>query len=326
MSAARYAARKLAEGAFTVFIGITLAFFLFRLMPGDPTAAFLDIRLTPEAKMQLIRDFGLDRPLWEQYLLFLKNLARGNLGISFAYRMPVSRLVFGPKLFNTIVLMGLGMIISAALSTYLGMLAGWRRGSKLDRFLMGFSYAATSAPIFWIGLLLLMVFAGYLGVLPASGTSSAEMEGASLLARLLDYLWHLAGPLTVIVIYFMPSYLLYVRSSVINLLGEDFVVALKAKGVSEKLIVYKHLLRHALTTVVTLAALQSPLLISGAIITETVFGWNGIGLLLYEAVLKADYPVVQAIFILTIVVVVIANMLADIVNSYLDPRIRLGRR
>jgi len=314
------------EAVLTIFIGVTLAFFLFRLLPGDPTAVFLDMRLPPEAKLQLIRDFGLDKPLWEQYILFLSNILRGDFGISFAYRMPVSELIFGPKLINTLVLMGLGIVVSALISTYLGIMIGWKRGSFFDRVVTGLSYTATSAPIFWIGLLILLVFAGYLGLIPVSGTTSFYAEEVSLLWYVLDYAWHLIGPLTVIIIYFVPSYLLYVRSVVINLLGEDFVIALKAKGFKERVILFKHVLRHVLTTVVTLTALQSPLLISGAIITETVFGWNGLGLLLYDSVLKADYPVVQAIFILTIIVVVIANMLADIINSYIDPRIKLGMK
>ncbi|RLG85704.1 MAG: ABC transporter permease [Thermoprotei archaeon] len=329
MSLARFIARKFFESALTVFIGVTVAFFLFRLLPGDPTAAFLDIRLTPEAKMRLIEEFGLNKPLWEQYFIFIANLLRGNLGLSFVYSgMPVSKLIFGPKLFNTVVLMGLGMVISATIATFLGLLMGWRRGSRFDRVATSVSYAATSAPIFWIGLLILLVFAGYLRVIPASGTVSVELIEADPFTRFVDYLWHLAGPLTVIVIYFLPSYLLYVRNTIVGILGEDFITVLKAKGLRDRTIMFGHLLRYALLTVVTLLALQSPLLVSGAIITETVFGWNGIGLLLYNSVLKSDYPVIQGIFILTIVVVVIANLLADIAAAFIDPRIRLegGRR
>ncbi|RLG77427.1 MAG: ABC transporter permease [Thermoprotei archaeon] len=329
MSLARFIAKKFFESAITVFIGVTVAFFLFRLLPGDPTAAFLDIRLSPEAKLKLIEEFGLNKPLWEQYFVFLANLLKGNLGLSFVYQgTPVTKLIFGPKLVNTVVLMGLGMFISALIATFLGLIVGWNRGSKLDRITTSVSYMATSAPIFWIGLLILLIFAGYLKLIPASGTVSVELIEADPLTRLADYLWHLVGPLIVIVIYFLPSYLLYVRNTVVGILGEDFIMVLKAKGLKDRAILFGHLLRFAMLTVVTLLALQSPLLVSGAIITETVFGWNGIGLLLYNSVLKSDYPVIQGIFILTIVVVVVANLLADIIHALIDPRIRFegGRR
>jgi len=325
MSIARYVAKKVSEAVATVFIAITVAFFLFRLLPGDPTAVFLDIRLSPEAKLALIKQFGLDKPLYEQYILFLSNLLQGNLGISFVYRgTPVSKIIFGPKLFNTVVLMGSGMLLGAFISSVIGLLAGWKRGSKFDRVVTTISYVGTSAPIFWIGLLILLVLGSYLRLIPMSGTISTEAIHADPLTKFFNYLWHLVGPLTVIVIYFLPLYLLYVRNTVMSLLGEDFIMVLKAKGLPDRIIIFKHILRYALITIITLLAVHSPLLVTGAIITETIFGWNGIGLLLYDSVLKSDYPVVQGVFILTIVIVVIANLLADIAYAFLDPRIRYG--
>ncbi len=325
MSLTRYIAKKLVEAILTIFIGITAAFFLFRLLPGDPTAVFLDIRLTPEAKQALIRQFGLDKPLWEQYILFLINVFQGNLGISFAYiGTPVSKLIFGPKLFNTIVLMATSMILGAFIASILGLLAGWKRGSLFDRLVTSLSYLSTSAPIFWIGLLILLFLCGYLGLIPVGGTISVEAIHADPLTKIKDYLWHMIGPLIVLILFFLPLYLLYVRNAVVTMHGEDFIFVLKAKGLPDKHILFKHIARFALITIVTLLAVHSPLLVSGAIITETVFSWNGMGLLLYESVLKSDYPVIQGIFILTIIVVVIANLLADIAYAFLDPRIRRG--
>jgi len=327
MSLGRYFAKKLVEGTITVFVGITLAFFLFRLLPGDPTAVFLDIRLSPEAKQVLIREFGLDKPLHEQYLIFVANLLRGNLGLSFVYRgTPVSKIIFGPKLFNTLILMGSGMLLGALVASTLGLLAGWKRGSPFDRAITSVSFIGTSIPIFWVGLLVLLILGSYFKLIPMSGTISLEAIQADPLTRALDYLWHLAGPLLVITIWFLPTYLLYVRNTVVTLLGEDFIMVLKAKGLPDKVIVFKHILRHAMITIVTLMAVQSPLLVTGAIITETVFGWNGIGLLLYDSVLKSDYPVIQGVFILTIIIVVIMNLLADVAYAILDPRIRLTGR
>jgi len=325
MSIARYIVKKIAEAGLTVFIAITVAFFLFRLLPGDPTAAFIDIRLSPEAKLILIKQFGLDRPWHEQYVLFISNLLQGNLGISFVYRgTPVSKIIFGPKLFNTLVLMGTGMFLGAFISSFIGLLAGWKRGTRFDRTIVSASYIGTSAPIFWIGLLVLLILGSYFRLIPMSGTISTEVIHADPLTRFIDYLWHLAGPLMVIIVYFLPIYLLYVRNTVVSLLGEDFITVLKAKGLPDSVILFKHLVRYAMITVVTLLAVQSPLLVTGAIITETIFGWNGIGLLLYNSVLKSDYPVIQGVFILTIVIVVVANLLADIAYAFLDPRIRYG--
>ncbi len=324
MGVAKYLVRKGIEAFITIFIGLTVAFFLFRLLPGDPTAVYLDIRLTPEAKKELMKTFGLDKPLYEQYIIFLINFLHGNLGLSFVYHgTPVSQVIFGPRLFNTIILMGSSMFIAAIIATFMGLIAGWKRGSIFDRISITLSYMGASAPVFWVGLLILLFLGSYYGLIPISGTISTEVIHASLPVRIANYLWHMIGPLLTLIIYFIPTYMLYVRNDVVSLLGEDFITTLIAKGLSEKLIVFKHLMRYVLITVVTLLAVQSPLLVTGAILTETVFGWNGIGLLLYNSVLSSDYPVVQGIFIITIIVVVLANLLADVVYAILDPRVKL---
>jgi len=319
----RYLLRKVIEALVTIFIGITVAFFLFRFLPGDPTAIYLDVRLTPEAKQALLETFGLNKPLYEQYVIFLINLLKGNWGDSFAYYgTPVSQIIFGPKLVNTIILMGTSMILGAIISTFLGIYAGWKRESYIDKVIIITSYTGASAPIFWVSLLILLVLGGYLSWIPISGTISIDVMHQDILKVTANYLWHMVGPLLTLIIYFIPIYMLYVRNHVVSLLGEDFMTVLRAKGLSDRLILFKHILRYALVTVVTLFAVQSPLLISGAIITETIFGWNGLGLLLYNSVLASDYPVIQGIFVLTIIVVVIVNMLADIMYGILDPRVK----
>ncbi len=323
MSFTRYLIKKVVEAVFTIYIGVTVAFFLFRLLPGDPTAIYMDIRLTPEAKQALLETFGLDKPLLEQYFIFLGNILQNNWGISFVYQgTPVSKLIFGPMLFNTLILMGTSMFLGAILSTLIGIYSGWRRNSRFDKATIFVSYMAASSPVFWVGLLILLVFSRYLRLIPISGTLSTDVIGKDFLSVALDYLWHMAGPLMTLIVFFIPLYLLYVRNHVVNLLGEDFITTLLAKGLPSKVILFKHIMRYVLVTVVTLLAVQSPLLISGAIITETVFGWNGIGLLLYKSVLASDYPVIQGVFVLTIIVVVVANLMADIVYGILDPRIR----
>ena len=307
----------------------TVNFMIFNMLPGTTINKYV-AKLsaggaTPERIEQLKHIFGLDRPLHEQYILYILNLLQGNWGLSFVYQgTPVSKIIFGPKLFNTIILMGTSMFLGALISTFIGMYAGWRRGRFMDKLTIIASYMGASAPVFWVGLLILMFLSAYLQLIPVSGTVSTEALHADLFTRAADYLWHMIGPLLTLVIYFIPTYLLYIRNHVVSLLGEDFLTVLVAKGLPEKTILFKHIIRYVLVTVVTLLAVQSPLLISGAIITETVFGWNGIGLLLYSSVLSSDYPVIQGVFILTIIVVVIFNMLADAIYAVLDPRIKAG--
>jgi len=327
VSATRYIAKRALQAFFLLILGVLLAFFIFRLLPGDPTASMLDPRLDPEAKKAIIRRFGLDKPLHVQFILYIENLLKGNLGVSFAYTgVPVKDVVFGPRFINTIVLMGSAMLIATFLGPFLGLITGWKAGSLLDRLVTGTSYLLFSAPVFWIGMIELMYLGAKYGVIPVGGTHSPYLAHPTLWNRMVDYLHHMVGPLVVLVIYFTAGFFLYIRNTVVTYLGEDFIVTLRAKGLSERFILFKRIARLALIQVVTILAAYSGLLVSGAVLTETVFGWDGIGRLLYDSVLKADYPVLQAIFLATLVVVVAANFLADVAYMFLDPRIRYGER
>jgi len=321
----RYLVSKLIYVFLTILIAVIVAFFIFRLLPGDPTLSMLDPRLDPEARKEILRSFGLDKPLWEQFILYITNLFRGELGYSFSYTgMRVTEVILGPRLFNTIILMTSSIIISAIVGTFLGLLAGWRAGRLFDRVFTGVLYLLFSAPVFWIALII-QFYLGYVyGILPISGTTSYYGVNVDLWIYISDYINHLIAPMMTVSIFLIPSYYIYIRNTTATLRNEDFISALRAYGLSEWRILKNHILRHVLIHTISITANQSPLLVTGAVFTETVFGWNGIGRLLYDSILKSDYPVLQGIFLLTITVVVIANLLADISYYFIDPRIKRG--
>ncbi|GAY26208.1 hypothetical protein ATG_14110 [Desulfurococcaceae archaeon AG1] len=319
-----YISRKAAQLAVVMFIGIIVSFFMFRLLPGDPTASLLDPRLDPEAKIEIIRRFGLDKPLYEQFILYITNILRGDFGISFSYTgMSVSEVIFGQRLINTLALMSTGIALSAVIGTLLGLAIGWRSGGILDRTFTGLLYLVFSAPVFWVALLIQFYLGYQAGLIPISGTSSYIGVDVDFTTYLADYMLHMVGPVITLAFFFIPSYYIYIRNVVSSMKGEDFVVTLRAVGLSERIILVRHIARHVAIHTLTITSNQSPLLVTGAVFTETVFGWNGIGRLLYDSILRADYPVLQGIFILTILVVVITNIVTDVIYYLIDPRIKV---
>lgn len=325
MGFASYILRKAAQLLLVLFIGIIVSFFIFRLLPGDPTASLLDPRLDPEARAAIIKRFGLDRPLHEQLILYLANLLRGDLGVSFSYTgMSVAEVIFGQRLVNTLVLMSTGIALSAVIGTLLGLVIGWRSGGVLDRVFTGLLYLVFSAPVFWVALLIQFYLGYQAGLIPISGTSSYIGVSVDPIAYAADYALHMVGPVITLAFFFIPSYYIYIRNIVSSIRGEDFVTTLRAVGLSERIILVRHIARHVAIHTLTITSNQSPLLITGAVFTETVFGWNGIGRLLYDSISRADYPVLQGIFLLTILVVVLTNLVTDIIYYLIDPRIKAG--
>lgn len=324
MGFASYIFGKTAQLAIVLILGIVASFFIFRLLPGDPTLALVDIRLDPRARAEIIKRFGLDKPLYEQFILYLMNLLKGDLGISFSYiGTPVAELL-RQRLINTLILMSAGITLSAIIGTLLGLMVGWKSGGVLDRVSTGFLYILFSAPTFWIALLI-QFYLGYLfGVIPISGTSSYIGVNVDLVTYIADYMLHMVGPLVVLVFSITPSYYIYIRNIVSSIKEEDFVTTLKAVGLSDRIILVRYIAKHAAIQTLTITSNLSPLLITGATFTETVFGWNGIGRLLYESIVRADYPVLQGIFILTILIVVAMNLITDVAYYIIDPRIKTG--
>jgi len=321
-----YVMRRGVECIVTFFILITLNFFLFRIMPGDPTALLLlNPKIKPETRELLRKKLGLDLPWHIQYFVFIKNLFRGEFGVSFHYGRPVME-VIAQRLPNTIILVGSSTLLAIIIGILTGAIAAWRRGTKVDKSLLIFSLATYSTPVFWLGMLLILFFSVYIGVFPIAGTTTAGVRHPNIFAYIVDYLWHMVLPLLCLVLIQIGSNFLILRNTLLDVLTEDYIITAKAKGLGSKIVLYKHALKPAMLPMITIAAIQLAFTVSGATLTETVFSWMGLGRLIYEAVLWRDYPILQGIFSIITITVLLANFIADIIYGFVDPRIRYERR
>jgi ABC-type dipeptide/oligopeptide/nickel transport system permease component len=303
----------------TVFVAVTLNFVIFRATPGDAVTGLRCQFCTEEFKAQLREELGLDKSKWDQYVLYLQSLAQGDMGRSFVTREPVVDELLDPLL-NTLPMLALGTAFSIVFGILSGVVAAWRRGTFLDWGNLSFSLLFYSLPTQWLGLMLLIVFAG---VLPASGISDPFLEftGASWWDTFVDRMEHMILPAATIGLVLYGEYALIVRSSLMEALGEDYVLTARAKGLRNWAIVWKHALRTSLLPVATLIALSLGYLVAGAILVEAVFSYPGIGLATYDAVTERDYPMLQGSFLILTLAVVFANYVADLLYFKLDPRI-----
>lgn len=319
-----YVGKRTFHGIVTIIMAVTLNFILFRIMPGDPTRAVSgDPRVDTATRLALIAKFGLDRPLFEQFILYVYNLLRGELGISFVQiGRPVIDIILGRKMINTIILMGSSIFIAFSLGIIIGVYAAWRRGTKTDISFIVISLATYSMPVFWFGMLLLIIFSYYINIFPIAGTITPGVLHPNFFEYAKDYLHHLIAPMITLGVSFFGGYFLFMRDTILDVFTEDYMLTARAKGLSNRKILFKHAMRNALLPMVSLMGVHITFLISGATMTETVFSWDGLGRLIYDSVRNNDYPVLQGIFLFMAVLVVIANIIADIVNAYLDPRIK----
>ncbi|MCF6095227.1 ABC transporter permease [Microaerobacter geothermalis] len=313
---------KVMQYILVLFIMITLNFLLPRLMPGNPLVflAGEDVGFMSSAEKQEILDkYGLNKPLYEQYAIYLKNLVTGDFGYSYQQKMPITELILS-RLPWTLLLTGANLIIATILGVIFGAISAWKRGTKKDvSLLTGFMFLS-AMPSFWVGMILVSIFAAQLKWFPIYG---AETVWASYTGweRVWDILKHLVLPLTTLVLISVSSIFMTMRYSMLNVLGEDYILMARAKGVKEKVIKYRHAMRNALLPVATMFMLSLGFMFGGATVIETVFAYPGIGRLMFEAVLSRDYPVIQASFLIITFTVVIANFLADIIYPLLDPKV-----
>ena len=321
MRRADYVIKRAFFALITIFVAITLNFFLFRVLPGN---AVTDLARVPHAGAQLRHaltvEFGLDRPKWEQYLLYLRELAHGNMGISFVTQQPVSHLLL-TDLKNTVPMVTVGTLISIIVGVFTGVLAAWRRGSVADHISTNTAVFAYAFPTQWLGLMLLILLAKYL---PSNGMTWA---GAGVFypepfwQHLGDVAQHMILPALTLVLTAYGSYTLVVRTSVLETLGEDYVLTARAKGLPVRRIVWRHAVRNALLPMVTLIALDFGYIVGGALLIEVIFSWPGIGQAMYNAVTERDYPMLQGGFLILTVSVILLNFASDLVYFRLDPRI-----
>ena len=301
----RYIVRRLLQGVVLLFVLALIVFALARVT-GNPADLMLPDDASAEDRADLMRTLGLDRPLPEQLLTFLGGAVRGDLGRSIRYRKPAVE-VFFERLPNTLTLVPLALVSAVLVSIPLGLLAAVYRGTLIDRVCSAVAVLGIATPSFWLGIVLIYVFSITLGWLP-----SARMGGPA----------HYVLPVITLSAFLVAGMMRLVRSSVLEVLDSEFVKLARIKGLSSTVVLWKHCLRNALIPVVTLFGVFFALLVTGAIVTETVFAWPGVGRLAYEAVIFRDYPLLQAVILLKAIIVLSVNLAVDVLYAYLDPRVR----
>lgn len=317
MSRFKFILPRLGRGIITIWFAVTVTFLLLRLLPGDPALAVASPNMTQSARAALLEQYGLNQPLIVQYLLYMWQLVQGNLGVSFTQSIPVLDVLMA-RLPWTLLLTGTALLATVAVGIPLGVLAAAHRGRFLDRLVQVIGVTGQSLFVPSIGVFLLFSFGLTLGWFPIGGAYSTGTYGIQWYGSVIT---HLVLPAFSLMLVQLGSYVLTMRSTLIDALGEDYTVLARANGLPYRRILWKHALRNALLPTTTLIGLQLGFLVGGAVLTETVFAYPGIGRGIYEAVTQLDFPVLQGAFVMLAATVVAANMITDIVYGFLDPRV-----
>lgn len=318
----KYLLKKIFQAFITLIFVLIFNYVLFHIMPGDPLSMLIrNPKASPEAVEKIKVLLGLDKPWYVQFVLYFKQLFKGDLGLSFMFKKPVIE-VIGSKLFPTLLLVGVAEFIAIAIGTIIGVIAAWKRETKIDVLSLSFSLITYSMPTFWLGIILVAIFSVYFRVLPTTGMVTAGRVFSSTWAQVVDISKHLVLPALTLALVLIGEYSLVMRSSLLDVLTEDYIITAKAKGFSDKWVIRKHAVPNAMLPMVTIIAINLGFIIAGAIQIETVFSWPGIGRLMYDALKNRDYPLLQGIFLITSIGVIGANLCADILYSYLDPRVK----
>jgi len=322
-----YIIKRLCITILTLFIVIMINFFLFRVMPANPVDIMLNPmmsgeRMSGEAREALIHDLGLDRPLWMQFAKYLQDVLTFNFGYSFLLPRPVITII-SERLVNTIVLMLTGNILSILLAVVLGVVAAWKRGTKTDVAFLISALTFSSMPIFWVGGILILIFSVHFDMFPMFGTITIGVH-TNIFSYIFDYAHHLFLPMITMALANFGGLFLIMRSSLLDVFTEDYILTAKAIGLSNRTIMFKNALNNAMLPLITIVAIRLGFMISGSLLTETVFSWPGLGLTIYQAVNQRDYPVLQGAFLIITILVVLSNFVADIIYGYADPRVRVG--
>jgi len=302
----QYITRRVGYSLLSLFL-LSLTIFLFVRVTGDPTTLLLEPGASEEDIVNMRHQFGLDQPLWVQYGLFVKSFLTGDFGNSFYYRSPVVDLYF-ERLPNSLLLASVAMVLSLLIGIPSGVLAAVKVGGFWDSAGKVFTLLGLSLPSFFIGLVLILFFTVYLGWLPSSGAGTAA---------------HLIMPAFTLGWYFAAAHMRLTRSSMLEVLGSEYVKLARLKGLPERMVIGKHAFKNALIPVITLAGINLVVMINVAVVVETVFAWPGIGRLLYEGISFRDFPVVQAVVVIGGSMIIVVNLLVDILYALIDPRIRL---
>lgn len=336
----RYLLGKIGWAVFTILFVLILNFFLFRVLPGDPARAGIhDPRLKKDAIEAIRVRYGLDKPvincfeslnpprvgacavnpLETQFFIYVGNLLKGEMGISYHFNRPVAE-ILAERLWNTILLIGAGQVLAILIGVIFGVFAAWKARTKIDYGALIVSLLAWSLPTFWLGILLL--FWGSNIGLPVGGMQTPGMSSQPFFVRAGDVLSHMLLPTLTYTIVYMGEYMLIMRSSLLDVLSEDYILTAKAKGLNTFQVLKDHALKNAMLPLVTVIAINLGFTVAGAVQIETVFSWPGLGGAIYEAVNRRDFPVLQGAFLLIAMTVILANLIADLTYSYLDPRVQ----
>ncbi len=309
----------------SLFTVITVLFFLFRQVPGGPMAAFTNPRMSQAARQAIIEQYGLNDPLWRQYLRYLENVVQLDFGQSFYYGSSVSSLI-ADRFLNTMSLMLTAFAISYTVGTYLGAQLGWVRGTTKERAGMVVVLFVRSMPVFWTGMVVLYVFGFQLDIFPIGRMRSTGASYETTVQKFLspDFLYHLVLPVFTLCTYYTGLPLLLMRNNLLEVLSETYIDTARAKGLTSRRVLFVHAARNAILPVVTAFAIAIGFAVGGQVLIETVFSWPGLGREMVQASLRSDYPVAQGAFTLLSVIVITMNFVADLAYTYLDPRVRLG--
>ncbi len=315
----KYLIKRFIQCLILIWVVLTLNFFLFRILPGDPVRfLFNDPRMTQETRQKLYSSFGLDKPMFAQYRIYLANTLRGDLGKSFVFLEPVSAIV-AEKLGNTLILVGPATFIAIILGSFLGVVSAWKRGSLLDSSILGTVLIFWSTPTFWVGLLFIVLF---MGILPISGMFSPSLFDPTWWEQVKNLGFHIILPLITLSLALTGQFAMIMRSTLIDILTEDYIVTARSRGFRESFVLRKHAVPNAMLPMTTIIAINIGFIVAGAVQTETVFSWPGLGRLMYDSIIMRDYPVLQGAFLVVAVCVILANFTADLFYCYFDPRVR----
>lgn len=315
---------RLLQGLALVVAVVVLNFVLVHAAPGDPveTIAGASGGMSEELKAELRTQYGLDKSLVVQLGVYLGKVAQGDLGYSYFFNVPVSELII-ERLPATLMLVLASVVMAFLIGTTLGVLSARKPNGLLSQLVNVVSLIGFAAPVFWTGMLLVILFASVLPWFPISGMRSVELAtNASGWASIIDVLHHLVLPTATLALVYVAQYSRLARASMLDVLGSDFIRTARAKGLSEGIVLYKHALRNAVLPVITILGLQFGNVLAGAILVETVFNWPGLGRLAFESVLRRDYPTILGVLLFSSIVVVVMNQVTDLAYRVIDPRIK----
>lgn len=315
--------RRLFYGLLLMLGVVILNFLLIRLAPGDPAVVIAgEMGGGDEALLAAIRaEYGLDKPVLVQLGIYIGNVLRGDLGQSFFFNQPVATLI-GNRIGPTILLVLSAQILSILMGVFLGVIAARKPNGVLSGFVSVFSTIGYAVPVFWTGIMLIILFASVFPIFPVEGMQSVRLRGAGLWTRTLDIAHHLVLPAVTLALIYLAQYARLSRASMLEVLGSDYIRTARAKGASERTVLFKHALRNASLPILTVAGLQFGNLISGALLVETVFNWPGMGRLAFDSILRRDYPTIMGVLFFASAMVVVANLLTDLSYRLADPRLR----